>query len=178
MKRSFRFSLIKKLLLVSVVLGLAGCLDNSDSTAHQAEPPVTSLAAPTTNNLDMNVYKSPTCGCCGDWVTHVNQAGFATRSYDINNLTQLKADKGLKPEYRSCHTAVSKEGYIFEGHVPAKYIQQFLAEQPEGALGLSVPGRPVGSPGMEMGDRYDSYDVLQINLDGTSLVYAHVKGNH
>jgi len=126
----------------------------------------------------MNVYKSPTCGCCGDWVTHVNQAGFATRSYDINNLTQLKADKGLKPEYRSCHTAVSKEGYIFEGHVPAKYIQQFLAEQPEGALGLSVPGMPVGSPGMEMGDRYDSYDVLQINLDGTSLVYAHVKGNH
>ena len=178
MKRSFLFSLIKKLFLVSLVLGLAGCLDNSDNTAHQAEPLVTSLAAPTTNNLDMNVYKSPTCGCCGDWVTHVNQAGFATRSHDINNLTQLKADKGLKPEYRSCHTAVSKEGYIFEGHVPAKYIQQFLAEQPEGALGLSVPGMPVGSPGMEMGDRYDSYDVLQINLDGTSLVYAHVKGNH
>ena len=178
MKCSFLFSLIKKLLLVSAVLGLAGCLDNSDSTAHKAEPSVTSLVAPTSNNLDMNVYKSPTCGCCGDWVTHVNQAGFATRSYDINNLTQLKADKGLKPEYRSCHTAVSKEGYIFEGHVPAKYIQQFLAEQPEGALGLSVPGMPVGSPGMEMGDRYDSYDVLQINLDGTSLVYAHVKGNH
>jgi len=178
MKYSFRFSQTKHLLLVSVLFALSGCFDSSDMTDQKTEQAVTELSAPTATNLDMNIYKSPTCGCCGDWVTHVSQAGFVTRSYDINNLTQLKAEKGLKPEYRSCHTAVSKEGYIFEGHVPAKFIQQFLAEQPEGALGLSVPGMPVGSPGMEMGDRYDSYNVLQINLDGTAQIYAHVQGNH
>ncbi|MFC3150580.1 DUF411 domain-containing protein [Litoribrevibacter euphylliae] len=160
---------------VFLVATMAAC---SNSNNANDEPSVSSLAAPQSSNLDLNVYKSPTCGCCGAWVDHVQAGGLNVKSHNVDNLTQMKAEKGLKSEYRSCHTAVSREGYIFEGHVPVEYVQQFLKEQPEGALGLSVPGMPVGSPGMEMGDRIDTYQVLKINLDGSAEVYATVQGNH
>jgi hypothetical protein len=86
----------------------------------------------------------------------------------------VKHDLGVLPEWQSCHTAVTKEGFVFEGHVPAKFIEQFLAAPPEGALGLAVPGMPLGSPGMEMGDRFTPYDIVQMNKDGSSRVFAHV----
>lgn len=161
--------------LIMTLVMLSGCSGENTETTDVTKQ---GLEAPMQSNVDFNVYKSPTCGCCGLWVDHINEHGFKTSSHNIDNLTQLKADKGLKPEYRSCHTAVSKEGYVFEGHVPAEFVQQFLAAPPEGALGLSVPGMPVGSPGMEMGDRKDTYQVLQLNLDGSAQVYATVQGNH
>jgi hypothetical protein len=80
----------------------------------------------------------------------------------------------IKPEYRSCHTGVSSNGYIFEGHVPSKYVTQFLSEDHPSAIGLSVPGMPLGSPGMEVGDRFMPYKVLILYKDGTSKVYADV----
>ena len=75
---------------------------------------------------------------------------------------------------RTCHTAVTADGYVFEGHVPAKYMAQFLASPPAQAIGLAVPGMPVGSPGMEQQDKVMPYQVMQMNKDGTTEVYADI----
>jgi hypothetical protein len=122
----------------------------------------------------LNVYKSPTCGCCGDWIEHIQSNGFKTEIHHPNALNQLKADKGVAAHYQSCHTAVTADGYVFEGHVPAIYIQRFLEEKPKGAIGLTVPGMPVGSPGMEVGDKFMPYQVLLLKRDGSAEVYADI----
>ncbi len=122
----------------------------------------------------LDVYKSPTCGCCGDWIEHVQGNGFKTKIHHPNNLNQLKADKGVPAHFQSCHTAVTADGYVFEGHIPAKYIQRFLEEKPKGAIGLTVPGMPVGSPGMEVADKFMPYQVLLLKRDGGTEVYADI----
>ena len=80
----------------------------------------------------------------------------------------------IRDRYRSCHTTVSSDGFVFEGHIPSKYVEQFLSEKHTDAIGLSVPGMPMGSPGMEVGDRFMPYDVLILFKDGSSKVYAEV----
>lgn len=122
----------------------------------------------------MDVYKSPTCGCCGDWVDHIQEHQFSAKIHHPEDLNQIKNNFSIQPRYQSCHTAVSKEGYVFEGHVPADLISRYLAAPPADSIGLAVPGMPVGSPGMEMGDRHDDYDVLLLKKDGSSEVYEHV----
>ncbi|ORU94711.1 MAG: metal-binding protein [Cycloclasticus sp. symbiont of Bathymodiolus heckerae] len=125
--------------------------------------------------VKLDVFKSPTCECCGRWVTHVDSLGFKGTTHHPTDLNGVKVELGIAPQYQSCHTGVSKEGYVFEGHIPAKIMQRFLSEKPEGALGLAVPGMPMGSPGMEMGNRYDNYDVLLLKKDGTSQVYERIR---
>ena len=122
------------------------------------------------------VYKSRTCGCCEKWVSHIEEFGFESEVNHPANLNKIKSDKGIDPRYQSCHTAVSSDGYVFEGHIPGHIIQQFLADPPKDAIGLAVPGMPVGSPGMEVGDRFDPYDVLLLSKDGGHTVYEHVNG--
>lgn len=122
----------------------------------------------------MDVYKSPTCQCCEKWIDHVHAQGFRTSVLHPADLDGTKDKLGVLPAYRSCHTAVTKDGYVFEGHVPAKFIRQFLAEKPEGAIGLSVPGMPAGSPGMEVGDTFMPYEVLLLKMDGSASRYAFV----
>ncbi|MFA5494408.1 MAG: DUF411 domain-containing protein [Porticoccaceae bacterium] len=122
----------------------------------------------------LTVYKSPTCGCCEHWLDHVHQRGFITEVEHPEDLGGEKARLGVAPRHQSCHTAVSRDGFIFEGHIPAGLITRFLEDRPEGAIGLAVPGMPVGSPGMEMGERFDPYDVLLLMADGSSRVYARV----
>ena len=126
------------------------------------------------NIVPMDVYKSPTCACCGKWLEHAEQRGFSLTSHHPADLNQLKVDQGLSQKYQSCHTAVSEQGYVFEGHIPARYIRQFLANTPADALGLAVPGMPAGSPGMEMGGRFTSYQVLLLKRDGSAEVFAEV----
>lgn len=123
---------------------------------------------------ELKVYKSPDCGCCVKWVEHLESHGLATSTLHPMNLAAVKQHFGIKPAYRSCHTGVSEQGYVFEGHVPAKLIEQFLAAPPEDAIGLAVPGMPVGSPGMEMGVRFDAYQVLLLKKDGSAEVYANI----
>ena len=123
------------------------------------------------------VHKTPTCGCCKMWVEHLKMNGLKANTQDHQNLDEIKKMYGIKPQYRSCHTAVSKDGYIFEGHIPSKYITQFLSENHPNAIGLSVPGMPMGSPGMEVGDRFMPYDVLILYKDGSSNVFAEVRRN-
>src|SRR5690606_17224762 len=99
---------------------------------------------------------------CVEWIHHANKNGFAATGHNTDLMAELKMEKNIPSRFQSCHTAVSKEGYVFEGHVPAKFISRFLAEKPEGAFGLAVPSMPIGSPGMEMGDRFMPYKVFQL----------------
>ncbi len=119
----------------------------------------------------MEVFKSPTCGCCSAWVDHMNRAGFeaVARDVDQETLWTMKERAGVTPELSSCHTAFV-DGYFIEGHVPASDVQRLLTERPD-ALGLTVPGMPIGSPGMEMGDQRDAYDTLLVLRDGSTEVF-------
>lgn len=89
-------------------------------------------------------------------------------------MSAIKDKFAVPKQYRSCHTAVSLGGYVFEGHIPAKIMQRFLNEKPANALGLAVPGMPVGSPGMEVEDKFMPYQVLLLNKDGSTSVYANI----
>lgn len=119
---------------------------------------------------DMTVTKSPWCGCCSAWIEHMRQAGFEVTVHEEEDLTAIKEKMGVEPKLQSCHTG-EVEGYVIEGHVPAEDVLRLLAERPK-ARGLTVPGMPAGSPGMEMGDRKDAYDVLLIKEDGTTEVFS------
>ncbi len=117
------------------------------------------------------VYKTPTCGCCKKWVTHLEESGFTVKTTDMDDLSNIKTQFGVPQNLRSCHTAVV-DGYIVEGHVPADVIEKMLNEKPEIA-GISVPGMPVGSPGMEVEGRpADRYNIVAFNKTGQTKVYA------
>lgn len=117
------------------------------------------------------VNKTPTCGCCGVWVKHLQAAGFAVQVNDMENLAPIKERVGVPFGMGSCHTA-EVGGYFVEGHVPADDIKRLLREKPE-AKGLTVPGMPAGSPGMEVpSGRVDRYDVLLVGKDGKTSVFA------
>jgi hypothetical protein len=160
---------IKWLVAISLLLSVVACSDN-------AELGNTSLTSEKlTERVKLDVYKSKTCGCCKKWVTHVGGLGFDAEVHHPADMNTIKIDNGILPRYRSCHTAISKGGYVFEGHVPGDIIQKFLADPPQNAIGLAAPGMPVGSPGMEVGNRFDPYDVLLLKSDGTSVTYAHIE---
>lgn len=125
-------------------------------------------------SVHLDVYKSPTCGCCTLWMDHLAGNGFTSTGHHPDELGEFKRELGIPLRYGSCHTGVSEEGYVFEGHVPARYIQAFLDDPPEGALGLAVPAMPVGSPGMEYKDQFRPYDILLLHKDGGVEVYASV----
>lgn len=117
----------------------------------------------------VSVTKSPTCGCCGAWVEHMKRHGFDVTTHNVDNLGPTKERVGVPHGMGSCHTA-EVDGYFIEGHVPADAVKRLLAEKPK-AKGLTVPGMPIGSPGMESGDRVDPYKVHLVHEDGTTSVY-------
>ncbi|TVP60060.1 MAG: DUF411 domain-containing protein [Halomonadaceae bacterium] len=118
----------------------------------------------------MVVFMSPTCGCCGDWVTHLEEHGFSVETRETDQVNLIKQQAGLPRDLVSCHTGFIN-GYLIEGHVPAEDIQRLLAEKPR-ASGLSVPRMPMGSPGMEMeGYGRDAFDVVLFHADGGREVY-------
>ena len=127
------------------------------------------------NKFSLLVHKTPTCGCCKKWVKHLEANNFSTTIKDHQNLQKVKEQHSIKPKYQSCHTAVSQDGYVFEGHIPSKFIKQFSANPEADAIGLAVPGMPLGSPGMEVEGRFMPYDVLVLYKDGSSKVYAEVR---
>ena len=108
----------------------------------------------------IQVYKTPTCGCCNKWIEHLRAAGFDVETTDLPNLNVLKRSHGVPPSMAACHTALVG-GYVVEGHVPASDIQRLLNERPRVA-GLAVPGMPMGSPGMEHPDprRHEVFEVI------------------
>lgn len=119
----------------------------------------------------MEVWKGPSCGCCQDWIKIIQKAGFKVIVHDTGN-TDARAKSGIPVELGSCHTALIG-GYAIEGHVPVREIQRLLSEKPK-AVGLSVPGMPIGSAGMdgaEYGNRTQAYNVLLVKKDGSTSVY-------
>lgn len=127
--------------------------------------------AATPQPLRVEVWKDPHCGCCKDWVNHLEASGFEVKVYDVGNAP-MRARLGIAEKLGSCHTA-TVGGYAIEGHVPAKDIQRLLREKTV-AIGLTVPGMPVGSPGMDSAiyqGRKAPYDVLLIAKNGSTAVF-------
>jgi hypothetical protein len=134
---------------------LSGC---SRTTAEPALPGVV-------------VHKSATCGCCKLWVERLRSAGFAVEARDVDNLNEVKQRVGIPYGMGSCHTA-EVEGYFVEGHVPVEDIKRLLRERPD-AKGLTVPGMPAGSPGMEVpSGEVQPYEVILVGRDGSTSVFA------
>jgi hypothetical protein len=145
-----RMAMVLLLMLVAAPFGVAQT---------QAPPKLT----------PMTVYKSPTCGCCAKWVEHMRANGFAVTVNETPDVAPIKDKQGVPAELRSCHTALVG-GYAIEGHVPADVIKKLLRERPN-AVGLAVPGMPMGSPGME-GASKDSYNVMLFDKAGKATIYA------
>ena len=126
--------------------------------------------------IAVEVWKDASCGCCHDWIAHMQQHGFVVTAHDTGN-NAVRARLGLAARYGSCHTALVG-GYVVEGHVHADDVHRLLRDKPR-ALGLAVPGMPVGSPGMDgpaYGGRRDSYDTLLVQRDGSSQVFRRHGG--
>lgn len=119
---------------------------------------------------EVAVFKNPDCGCCGAWVDHMKAAGFPVKVHETPDTSAVRKRHGIPDEFGSCHTGVVA-GYALEGHVPAEDVKRLLAKKPV-AAGLSVPGMPVGSPGMEVGSRKDPFQVLLIDKAGRSSVFS------
>jgi hypothetical protein len=149
--------------ILAVVLCMAWVSVNSVSPASAAD---NALA----------VFKNPGCGCCSKWADQVEAAGFRVDVVERSEANLKQWNFGLQARLRSCHSAVYDGKYIFEGHVPVNLVERFLQDPPDDAIGLSVPGMPAGSPGMEAGGRIDPYDVLLLKTDGTVEVYEHIEG--
>ncbi len=123
--------------------------------------------AQTTPTVD--IYKSPTCDCCGKWIAHMKKAGFKVEVHEVDNIPASRKKLGMPDKLGSCHT--SKVGnYVVEGHVPAQDIQRLLKEKPK-ALGLAIPSMPPGVPGMDIPNS-PPYETLLVQADGTTSVFA------
>ena len=125
----------------------------------------------------IDVAKTSSCGCCLAWIDHLKENDFSVTSKNMTmgNLTRFKLKNGIGPKTASCHTA-KIDGYTIEGHVPAREIRRLLKERPD-AIGLSVPGMPLGSPGMDFGDDREAFDVLLIRRDGSTETFASYPGS-
>ncbi len=117
----------------------------------------------------MTVYKSPSCGCCTKWVDIMKTKGFEVNTITSNNMNQIKEKVGITQKTASCHTAIV-DGYVIEGHVDYSAVKKMLTEKPN-IIGITVPGMPIGSPGMEQGNIKQAYNILSINKNGSLAVY-------
>lgn len=118
----------------------------------------------------VEIFKSPSCDCCGAWVEHLKAAGFDVKVTLVTDTTAARRRLGMPDKFGSCHTA-TVGGYVLEGHVPAVEVKKLLAAKPA-AVGLAVPGMPPGSPGMQVGTRRDPYKVFLIDRSGHETVFA------
>lgn len=132
-------------------------------------PSAAAWAAPALPEVE--VFKSPTCGCCGAWADHMKAAGFPVRVTEVTDTSAARRRLAMPDAYGSCHTA-TVGGYVLEGHVPAAEAKRLLATRPA-AVGLAVPGMPPSAPGMDVPGRNDRYEVLLVGRDGRRSVFAH-----
>ncbi|MFQ5434529.1 MAG: DUF411 domain-containing protein [Anaerolineae bacterium] len=157
---------MKLIVFALLTLALAACAGSAQPDAPAQEPAQVPVASTT-----IHVYKSPTCGCCGNWVDRLVEYEFDVGTEDMDNLTGIKKQYGVPANLQSCHTAVV-DGYVIEGHVPPADIEQLLAERPD-AVGLTVPGMVVGLSGMEVpGSPVQPYDVVLFDESGQISLFA------
>ena len=156
--------------IAAVVIGAGTTLaiqtnESDQSSVAQAESGKTVQA--------ITIYKSPNCGCCQDWAEHLAANGFETRIVETNNLNEIKQEYDVPRDMASCHTALIGD-LVIEGHVPANDIVAYLEDPQFNTIGLSVPGMPHGTPGMETG-RKDDYQVIAFNANGKQGVFREHK---
>ena len=160
--------------MVALLLAGGGCSRSGDSSFTLIAPPQVTGAASSPDSKFQSVlvvYKNESCGCCGEWVKHVERAGFKVEVHNESNLNDVKVRLGVPAAKGSCHTA-EIDGYLIEGHVPAEDIRRLLAERPD-ARGLVVAGMRAGSPGMEVPDGHvDPYTVELVGRDGTTKPFS------
>lgn len=174
--------------LLALGLSLSACAQAPQATLSAGRSPGTEPARPTPSTASsakaepaavavdaslpkVLLHKSPTCGCCGAWGEHMRRHGFAVQVHETHELEPIRKRLGVPPGKGSCHTA-EVGGLVVEGHVPASDIKRLLADRGD-ARGLTVPGMPLGSPGMEMPDgRVQPYTVERIGADGSTTPYA------
>lgn len=125
--------------------------------------------------LEIEVYRSPTCGCCGKWIEHLKKNSFVVKDYVTNDVDLIKNKYGVTDVMASCHTALVN-GYVVEGHVPAADIMKMINDKPD-IIGISVPGMPVGTPGMDMGGRKDPYQVVSFDKEQNYQIVNSYEGN-
>lgn len=148
---------MKKILLSFIVLFLFSCTPKEVAK----------------KEIEFIVYKNPNCGCCTKWVDHMRDNGFKLSLKEVEDLDELKDKLGVPDDLRSCHTAVYGD-YVFEGHIPASSIKKFLAKKSD-ARGLAVADMPTGSPGMEMGNHKEEYDVHTFRKNGKTEIFESFK---
>ncbi|WP_341327442.1 DUF411 domain-containing protein [Methylotuvimicrobium sp. KM2] len=119
---------------------------------------------------DVVVYRSPSCGCCGKWVKHLKDNNFNVIDNVVHDVDSVKRKYGVPGELASCHTAILGD-YVIEGHVPVEDIEKLLGLSVD-VSGIAVPGMPVGTPGMEMGDRKDAYKVIAFDKENRKQVFS------
>ena len=131
-------------------------------------------STPLLQGVSASVYKCANCGCCTEWISYANKAGLQSTYQHPEALSVVKDRYAVQQQMRSCHTTVTNDGYVFEGHIPAKFMAQFLENPPSKAIGLAVPSMPVGSPGMEYKGKFMPYKIFQLNKDGSYEEFAAV----
>jgi hypothetical protein len=161
--------------LVALSIVVSGGV-HAATPAKAVAKPVTAPATVPQSSPKLAVYKDPTCGCCEAWVEHMKKNGFDVSVNESADMNSVKKSAGIPAAMGSCHTGkVGK--YFIEGHVPAADVKRLLAANPD-ALGLTVPGMPAGSPGMEVpSGLVQPYDVYLVHKDGTTSVWRHYEGN-
>lgn len=181
-----KFYIYTLIILITLGFTLAGCARQETETTSTArnkteteetkispEPAKTDLKEISDDSTGtITVYKSPTCGCCSMWESHLTKAGFRVVSKPTENMAEIRKQYNVPDNMQSCHTAVV-DGYVIEGHVPADDVKKLLNERPAGILGLAAPGMPQKSPGMQPeGEKPADYDVFSFDKEGNTKVFA------
>ncbi len=166
MNRRLFTSRLLALGLVSTGIVLIGCSAAQPPQAQSVEAVADQMAV----NSELVVFRSPTCGCCHQWIEHMEAAGFTVKDNVTEDMTAIKEQYGVPANLASCHTTIV-DGYVVEGHIPAEDVRRLLAEKPDVA-GIAVPGMPIGSPGMESGDYVEPYTVFSFTESGEMAAFA------
>lgn len=166
-------------LLTGTLLVLAGCSSTTPTNTANSTPtadntPATGTPQPV-DGVTLVVSKSPTCGCCTLWVDHAKAHGYTVTIDHPPQLDDVFAQHNIPKGLQACHLAITPDGLLFVGHIPAPIITAFRNNPPAGARGIAVPGMPVGTPGMESGDTFQPYAVTTLMKDGSTSVYREIR---
>lgn len=160
--RRLPFTVTSLATMIAIAIVWSGCERPAANSASPIDP----------DDLpEVTLYMSPTCGCCGLWGDYMEEEGFTVRRFEVPDIGAVRSRLGVPPALGSCHTAVVDD-YLIEGHVPADDVRKLVAERPDGR-GISVPGMPIGSPGMEVPGRApQAYETYLFTADGNVSVFA------
>ena len=170
-----KFYIYASIILILLVFTMVGCnrvQEKTSTAANKTENGTNPVETENEKDKAITVYKSPTCGCCTMWESHLTKAGFRVTSKPVENMAEIRKQYGVPEKMQSCHTAII-DGYVIEGHVPADDVKKLLETRPANVAGLAAPGMPQNSPGMQPeGEKPSGYDVLSFDRQGNSRVFA------